>query len=302
MKTERNIFIAFILNLGFSIFEFIGGALTNSVSITSDAIHDMGDAASIGVSFFMERKSKHKADAKHSYGYARYSLIGSAVTTGVLAFGSLFMIKESIERIANPVTVDYRAMIWLAIFGFAVNLIAAVVTRDGDSHNQKAVNLHMLEDVFGWLVVLIGAIVMNFTDFTIIDSAMSIGIAVVILISAVRQFKEVLDIMLDNTPEGISIDKLSAELCDYISNVKEVHHMHIWSTDGTSNYATLHAIIDKKADEVKAKTEIKKFLCEHEIDHTTVEIEREGEICAELSCKCSPKRKSASHHHHGHHH
>ena len=175
MKTEKNILIAFILNIVFSIFEFFGGIFTNSISILSDSIHDFGDAVSIGISYFMEKKSKMHADNKYTYGYIRYSVLGGVITTTILLVGSILVIIGSIKRIINPVEVNYNGMIIIAIIGVLLNFIAAYVTREGDSINQKAVNLHMLEDVLGWVVVLIGAIVMNFTDIRIIDSIMSIG-------------------------------------------------------------------------------------------------------------------------------
>ncbi len=186
MKTERNILTAFILNLGFSIFEFFGGIITGSVAIISDAIHDMGDAAVIGLSYFLEKKSKKPADEKHPKGYAHYSELGGIITTIVLILGSLIVIFNAIGRLSDPVEINYNGMIFFAIVGVCVNGGAAFVTRDGESFNQRAVNLHMLEDVLGWAVVLIGAIVMKFTDFAIIDPLMSIGVAVFIIINAVR--------------------------------------------------------------------------------------------------------------------
>ena len=192
MKTEKNIFIAFILNLAFSVFEFIGGVFTGSVAIISDAIHDIGDATSIGVAFFLEKKSKRQPDKKYTYGYARYSVIGSVLTTLILLFGSVMVIYNAVLRIINPTEINYNGMIIFAIVGVCVNFGAALLTRDGDSLNQKAVNLHMLEDVLGWIVVLIGAIVMRFTKFYIIDPLMSIGVAIFILINALKNLKDVL--------------------------------------------------------------------------------------------------------------
>ena len=151
MKTEKNIFIAFLLNIAFSIIEFFGGFFTGSIAIISDAVHDLGDAFSIGVSLFLEKKSKKGPDEKHTYGYIRYSLLGSVITTSILIVGSIFVIVESINRLFNPVEVNYEGMIFFAIFGVIINFIASMVTKDGDSLNQKSVNLHMLEDVFGWL-------------------------------------------------------------------------------------------------------------------------------------------------------
>ena len=175
MKTEKNILIAFILNLSFSIFEFIGGIFTGSVAIISDSVHDIGDAASIGIAFFLERKSKKQPDEKYTYGYKRYSLLGGIITTLILLLGSIAVVYNAVSRIISPTEINYNGMIIFAIVGVCVNLCASLLTRDGDSINQKAVNLHMLEDVLGWVVVLIGAIVMRFTDFYIIDPLMSIG-------------------------------------------------------------------------------------------------------------------------------
>jgi len=180
MKTERNILIAFILNLAFSIFEFVGGIVTGSVAIMSDAVHDIGDAASIGVSYFLEKKGE------------KYSLIGAFITTITLLIGSIVTICNAIGRLIDPAKINYDGMIVFAIVGVCVNLCATFVTREGDSLNQKAVNLHMLEDVLGWLVVLVGAIVMRFTDFALLDPIMSIGVSVFIFINALRNLKEII--------------------------------------------------------------------------------------------------------------
>ena len=200
MKTERNILIAFILNLAFSIFEFVGGFFTGSVAIVSDAVHDIGDAASIGVSYFLEKKSKQKPDEHYTYGYTRYSVIGSVITTLILLVGSVLVVYNAVVRIFNPTPINYDGMIVFAIIGAAVNILAAFVTREGDSLNQKAVNLHMLEDVLGWIVVLVGAVIMRFTDISIIDPLMSIGVAVFIFINAIRNLKEAVDLFLEKTP------------------------------------------------------------------------------------------------------
>ena len=253
-KTERNILIAFILNITFSIFEFVGGIFTNSAAILSDSIHDLGDAASIGISYFMEKKSKKQADNKYTYGYVRYSVLGGVITTSILLVGSVLVILNAVDRIINPVEVNYQGMIIFGVVGVVLNTIAALVTRKGDSINQKAVNLHMLEDVLGWVVVLVGAIVMNFTDIKIIDPCMSIGVAVLILVTSLRNLKLVVDIFLAKTPADIDIDELKKHLTA-IDGVEDIHHIHVWSIDGYNNYATMH-IVSKADDIVKVKKEI----------------------------------------------
>ena len=298
MKTEKNILIAFILNLSFSIFEFIGGIFTGSVAILSDAVHDIGDAASIGFSYFLEKKSKKQPDEIYTYGYARFSVMGGVVTTLILLFGSCAVIYNAIIRIFNPVEINYNGMIIFAVVGVLVNFLAAYFTKDGDSINQKAVNLHMLEDVLGWVVVLIGAIIMRFTDLKIIDPIMSMGVAIFIFINAVRNLKEVLDLFLAKIPHDISVEEIREHLLK-IEGVKDVHHIHIWSMDGNHNYATMHIVSNSDAHKIKHK--VREELSEHGIGHATLELESENEHCHEENCHVHFDHSSGHHHHHHHH-
>ncbi len=298
MKTEKNILIAFILNLSFSIFEFIGGIFTGSVAILSDAVHDIGDAASIGFSYFLEKKSKKQPDEIYTYGYARFSVMGGVITTLILLFGSCAVIYNAIMRIFKPVEINYNGMIVFAVIGVLVNFLAAYFTKDGDSLNQKAVNLHMLEDVLGWLVVLVGAIIMRFTDIKIIDPIMSMGVAIFIFINAVKNLKEVLDLFLEKIPYNISVEEIKEHLIE-LEGVKDIHHIHIWSMDGHQNYATMHIVAD--GDAHKIKDSIRKELREHGIGHATLELESENEHCNEESCHIHFEHSSGHHHHHHHH-
>lgn len=299
MKSEKNILIAFILNFAFSIFEFIGGIFTGSVAIISDAVHDIGDAASIGTSFFLEKKSKKQPDEKYTYGYARYSVIGSVITTCILLFGSAVVIYNAINRIINPTEINYNGMIIFAVVGVTVNLLAAMFTRHGDSLNQKAVNLHMLEDVLGWIVVLIGAIVMRFTDFYIIDPIMSICVALFILVNAIKNMKEILNIFLEKLPSGIELEEIKHHISE-IEGVLDVHHIHIWTLDGQTNYATMHIV--SKGDNHTVKRLVREELNEHGISHVTLEIEEEGEHCHEEHCHVETTSHVGHHNHHHHHH
>ena len=297
MKTEKNILLAFLLNLAFSIFEFFGGIFTHSVAILSDAIHDIGDAISIGIAFFLEKVSKKEADEKHTYGYARYSVLGSFITTIVLLFGSILVIYNAVKRIANPVEINYDGMILFAVVGVCINFLAALLTREGNSLNQKAVNLHMLEDVLGWLVVLVGSVVMRFTDFYILDPLMSIGVTLFILINAMKNLKEVGDLFLEKTPNAVEVKDIAEHLCE-IEDVVEIHHIHVWSLDGHNHCATLHVVINGNGHTIKEK--VRKELQEHGIIHATIEIEEVGEACHEKAHPSTPPCPSGGHHHHHH--
>lgn len=297
MKAERNIFIAFILNLGFSVFEFLGGLYTGSIAIISDAVHDIADAASIGISYFLEKKSKKQPDEIYTYGYTRYSVIGSLLTTAILLFGSITVIYNAIGRIISPAQINYNGMILFAIVGVCVNLAAAIVTRDGNSLNQKSVNLHMLEDVLGWIVVLVGAIVMRITDLPLIDPILSIGVALFILRNALMNLKEILELFLEKTPKGICVSKIREHLM-HIEGVADVHHIHIWSIDGRTNCATMHIVTNQ--DHYTVKQAVREELKEQGITHITLELEKENEHCDEKQCKTTFCEHSAHHHHHHH--
>lgn len=296
MKTYKKILVAFILNIAFSIFELIGGILTNSVSIISDSVHDFGDAISIGISLILEKISKRKPDTTYTYGYARYSILGALITTIVLTVGSIFVIINSINRILNPEPINYDGMILFAIFGVVINFMAAYFTKDGKSINQKAVNLHMLEDVLGWVVVLIGSILMRFTNIVLLDALMSISIAVYILVNVFKNIQDILDLFLEKTPKNVSISELKKHIMS-IKGIDDVHHIHVWSMDGITNYATMHIVTkSKNTKEIKAK--IREEMQEHNISHTTIEIEENLNDCNDKECNVKVNNGVHLHHHH----
>lgn len=297
MRTQKNILIAFLLNITFSVFELFGGIFTGSVAIISDSVHDLGDAVSIGFSYFLERKSRKQPDSKYTYGYLRFSVLGGIITTFILLFGSLAVIYNAVLRILNPVEINYNGMIIFAIIGAVVNFGAAYFTREGDSINQKAVNLHMLEDMLGWVVVLIGAIVMKFTEFKLLDPILSIAVAVFILVNAIKNLKDVLDLFLEKTPDNVNINEI-VEHIEKIDGVLNVHHIHIRSIDGHSNYATMHIVTN--SDHHKIKDKVRNELEEHGICHATLELETPNEHCHHHECYIE-HNENHSHHHHHHH-
>ena len=295
MKSDKNILIAFLLNLSFSILELLGGFFTGSIAIMSDSVHDLGDAISIGISYFLEKMSKKKPDKNHTYGYLKYSVIGSVITTVILLVGSSFVIYESIKRIIDPVEVNYNGMIIFAIFGVVINTLASYATKDGESLNQRSVNLHMLEDVLGWVVVLIGSILMKFTDIRILDPILSIGVALFIFYHAIKNLKEIMDVFLETTPKNIDVEELIHHVKE-VPGVLDVHHLHVRSMDGYHNFATLHIVTKEYKEEIKLN--VKEELKEHGISHSTIEIELENESCEEVDCKMEAVHHGHHHHHH----
>ena len=170
-------------------------------------------------------------------------------------------------------------MILIAIIGFLVNFLAAYFTKDSHSLNTKSVNLHMLEDVLGWIVVLIGSVIIKFTNIYYIDSIMSIGISIFLIIECIKNIKEILNLILEKTPKGIDIKEVENKIKE-IKEVKDVHHIHIWTLDGEKNYATMHIVTNKNVKE-KVREKLKKY----NIHNVTIETEKENETCNHKECE-----------------
>lgn len=286
-KTPDNIKSAFIINLIFAILEFLGGFLTNSISIFSDAIHDLGDSFSIGIAYILERKSKKNADETYTYGYLRYSLVGALLTSVVLLIGTSVVIINAIPRLFTPQEVNHDAMIIFAIFGVMINGYAAFKTSKAVKHNEKSINLHMLEDVFGWLAVLIGSIVIKTTGLIIIDPILSILIALFLLLHVYKNLKEVFDIFMEKVPKNIKLEDIKNEIINEFDSVKDIHHIHVWSLDAINNCMTAHISLNKdinKDEIITLKNNIKKLLEENNISHVTLEIEYNNEKCKKHDC------------------
>ena len=192
-RTPENIKIAFLLNLVFSIIEAIGGLLTNSISIISDSLHNLGDSITIGITYFFEKKSKKLPNKEYSYGYLRYTLLGSLIASFILLVGSVVIIYNVVPRLMTPQEVNYDAMIIFGIFGLLINLYAAIkVIRSKEK--DKKINTHLIEDSVIWLFLLIGSICIKVWNLIIIDPILSLLIAVYILYQVYKYMRNIYNI------------------------------------------------------------------------------------------------------------
>ena len=279
--SAKNLKAAFFLNLGFTIFEIIGGFYVNSVSILSDALHDLGDSLSLGLSWYLNNHSKKEADSKFTFGYSRFSLLGALINSIVLLAGSVFVIIEAIKRVINPESSDAQGMIIFAIIGIAVNGYAAYRLSGGKSLNERVVSWHLIEDVLGWAAVFIAAIVMLFTDTPYIDPVLSLAITVFILYNVFKRLRETLQILLQGTPYDIDTDVIKNEIL-LLDNVLSVHHMHVWSLEGENHVFTTHI----KAKQlitftqlIELKQSVKGILKKYPFSHYTIEVDLNNEVC-----------------------
>ena len=274
--------LAFFLNLSFTIIEIAGGIWTNSLAILSDAIHDLGDSLSLGMAWYLETYARKDKDKKYSYGYRRYSLLSALINTVVLIVGSIFILSRAVARLFNPEPVNAKGMILFAVLGIIVNGLAMLRLRGGKSLNAQVVAWHLIEDVLGWVAVLIMSIVLLFTDLYILDPIFSILITSFVLYNVIKNLRKTLALFLQAVPENMDLEKIENRLLA-IDNVCSSHHTHIWSMDGEHHVLTTHLVVeeDTSQDEVLCiKEDINQLSKEMDFLHTTVEIEYGDEKCS----------------------
>ncbi len=275
----KNLTLALILNLSFTIIEFVGGAFTNSMAILSDAIHDLGDSIAIAASIWLERYSMKGRTAHFTYGNRRFSPLAATITSCILITGSILICIEAIPRLMHPQPVKTGGMLWLSILGLVFNGLAAWrLSRGERSLNQRAVMLHMIEDVLGWVAVLVGSIIMHFTAWYWIDPLLSLMVAAFVLYNAVRNVRNAFFIFLQGTPEDVHEEEIEQALLK-IPMVRSIHDMHVWTMDGSFKVLSAHVVIDPSADAVqiyKVQTTALSTLLELDIQHPTVQVEPEN--------------------------
>ncbi len=288
--TEKDLRIAFILNFAFTVIEFVGGFLSGSMAILTDAVHDLGDTIAIGSALFFEKKSRRGRDEKYSYGYGRYSPMAAFINGLILVSGSVIMLSHAIPAIFNPAPVNTPIMIGVAVVGVVFNGLAVWKLHAGHhhghhSHNRSVVMLHLLEDVLGWIAVLIGSIIIRFTGWYIVDPILSVGIAFFILYNAFKGLKATASILLQAIPDREKIVKLEEKL-GQIPGVENVHDIHFWSLDGNYDVLTVHLKPLPESEPAAwqaMQEEAGRIIREFHISHYTIQIDW-GKNCEFNEC------------------
>jgi len=271
--------VAFWLNLAFALLEIVGGLWTNSVAVLSDALHDFGDSVALGLTWHFARLSERKGDETFTFGYRRFSLLGALVMSFVLFAGGFVVLSRAVERLLTPMASNATGMIYLAIAGVAINGVAALRTHGGRSLSERVVTWHFVEDVLGWLAVLVAGIVMSFTDVRILDPILSILITLYVLWNVGRRTKDTLVILLQGTPSNVTVEQVE-DLIRAMPGVCDVHHTHIWTQDGERHVLTTHVVADEGTtlgDTGDLRRRIRESLEPLGILHATIEVERESD-------------------------
>lgn len=271
---SKNIKTAFLLNFTFSIIEIFGGILTNSSAILSDAIHDLGDSLSLGLAMIFEKYSEKNPNKVFTYGYKRLSVISAIINILVLAIGTVLVIREAIERLFSPQPIVAEGMLVLAIIGVLVNGISVFRMKSSIKISEKAVMLHLLEDLFGWIAVFIVSIAVMFTDFYILDPILSLIISFIMIRNIYYGIKSLYKIIMQAIPEGIDVSKIENEIFDKIDGIS-IESFRVWSLDGESNVASLNIVsndISSVRNIFSIKDEVKHILLHNNIEDVTIEI------------------------------
>ena len=285
-QAEANLKMAFWLNAVFALIEIAGGIFTNSMAILSNAFHDLGDSVALGLAWYFQKVSAKERDKIYTYGYKRYSLVGASISAVILLLGSVIIIFKSVPRLFAPEPVQTQGMMYLAIAGIAINALAMFRLRGGSSQNEKVISIHLLEDVLGWVAVLIVSIVMRFYNFPILDPLLSMLITVFVLFRVFGNMRQTFRIFMQATPSKEEIEHYR-EYLTTIAGIDDVHDMHFWTLDGTYHIASLHVcvnpVISVSASE-SIKQDVRSYLKQEGFEHTTIEIESSGKECELHDC------------------
>lgn len=274
---EKRLWIALLLNLGITIAQFVGGIISNSLALISDAVHNLSDTSSLGVTLFAKKIAQKKPDNQNTFGYKRAEIIGAFVNLVVLVIVALFLIKEGIERLYQPEGIDGIIMFWVALLGLAGNVFSVLLLHADSklSLNIKSSYIHLLWDAIASVAVLIGGVLIWAFNLTIIDPILTIAIALYILYNSYHLLKETINILMEGVPPDLDIDEIQNKLRK-IDSIQDVHHMHIWNIDEHEPLLECHVRINKEdslmMDQIKKK--MKLVLAEDfKISHSTIEFE-----------------------------
>ncbi|MGJ0023428.1 cation diffusion facilitator family transporter [Streptococcus dysgalactiae] len=272
MTSSKKIMIVFILNLCFSIIEFIYGNLFLSGAILADSIHDLGDAIAIGFSAFLEKTASRNEDSKFSLGYKRFSLLGALITSLILLSGSSWVIIENVPKLWNPKFVDYQGMTILSIIAIFVNSLARITIHSGKTKNEEILNLHFLEDILGWIAILILSLILNLKPWYFLDPLLSILISIFILSKATPKFISNFKIFLDGVPDSINYQSLSYDL-KQVPHIKSINQLNIWSMDGIDNKIIIHCCLTNYNFKDECKQSIRQICKNYNVSSITIEID-----------------------------
>jgi cobalt-zinc-cadmium efflux system protein len=285
---NRAFIIGIILNFLFVIIETVVGLSVHSLSLLSDAGHNLADVASLAMALIAIRLTKVKANQKYTYGYKKTTILVALLNAAILLVSIGAISYEAVQRIITPQPLPGKTISIVAAIGILINATTALLffrSKEKDL-NVKGAFLHLISDAIVSAGLVVGGIIIYYTGLYRIDSLLSIVIAVVILLSTWHLLKASLRLSLDGVPEGIDLTKVKNNVSK-INGVRDFHHIHIWAISTTENALTGHIVVEKNIDMnsiEKIKHNVKHELEHLNINHATLEIETENTPCEEPDC------------------
>lgn len=251
------------------------------MAIIADAVHDLGDSAAIGFAWLAAWYAANKVSKSLTYGYARASLLSAVVNGCILILGSLWVAVESIPRLSQPLTPRLDGMLVLACLGLAVNGYAVWRLRGGKTQNEQMISWHLLEDVLGWAGILVGTVLMYFTQWFWIDPLLSCLISLYILWHAAQQLRQALSLFMQAVPSP-ELHQQIEQILATVPQIESWHHLHLWSLDGERHVMTCHLVLKPEVDmaeQLTVKAALATALAPLALAHTTIELELAAEGC-----------------------
>lgn len=275
---KKALTISLILIASFMIVEVIGGVLTNSLALLSDAGHMLSDAISLAVALAAFKMGEKAADSARTYGYRRFEILAAVFNGVTLIVIAVFIIIEAAGRFINPPEVATTGMLIIAVLGLLVNIVVAKILMSGDTHdnlNMKGALLHVLGDLLGSVAAIVAALSIMFFGWGIMDPLASVIVAVLISISGFRILRQSLNILMEGVPETVDFNRI-IEKINNVDGVEDAHHIHIWSITSGMNALSVHIVVNGMLNVHETQKIIQRIeeQMKHEsIEHVTVQVE-----------------------------
>jgi cobalt-zinc-cadmium efflux system protein len=275
-QSERPLWIALGLTTAFLIAEIIGGILTNSLALISDAAHMFTDSAALAVSLAAIRIGKRPADSNRTFGYYRFEILAAAFNAMLLFAVAIYILYEAYQRLHNPPEIQSGTMLMVASFGLVVNLVSMRLLSSGkdSSLNVKGAYLEVWSDMLGSIGVIIGALVIRYTGWTWVDSVIAVAIGLWVLPRTWTLLKASMNVLLEGVPEGLGIAEVKDAIAG-VPGVASVHDLHVWSITSGKASLTAHVVQGTGvADPQALLMAIRELVArEYDIHHSTIQIE-----------------------------
>jgi cobalt-zinc-cadmium efflux system protein len=281
----KSMWIALCLTGSFMLAEFIGGVLSSSLALISDAAHMLTDTAALGIGLFAIHMARRAADQRRTFGYARSEIIAAAFNAGMLFVVAIYILFEAYQRLRNPPEIQSSAMLIIAVLGLVVNLISMKVLSSGKDHNlnMKGAYLEVWSDMLGSLGVIGGALLIRFTGWTWVDPIIAVAIALWVLPRTLSLMRESVNVLLEGVPAGVDLSDIEKTIASS-AGVRGVHDLHVWAITTGKSSLSAHVLLEPSADFDAVRIDVasqleKKF----NLHHSTLQCEREaceaGEEC-----------------------